>query len=430
MVKKVLILNVVSIHKNVTFNFFKLIKSMNKLFIFLFNIFINNFLRILYFKGRDENLWIFGCWGGEKYCDNSKYLFEYVSQNLPHINIVWITKNNTIKQKLKNSNLSCHMYNEFQGYKSRLNAGYVFFTNSMRDFGNIDLCHGAIKIALWHGMPIKKMQFASNNFRQKDSNFIKYLQYSMLKIYNSKQRDVSIATSEATKNNLIESFELHPKSVFITGQPRNDVLFETKKAIFLRDLLKHNSKNTFILYMPTWRNFNQNDTFLEDLLGELIDDLKFNQNLKNNNVTLYIKPHPRIIINAKGNNNIIVINNSLNVDSQEILSAADVLITDYSSAFIDYALLERPVHFYVPDLNEFKKSSNGLFYSLDSFTSFWFKEIEVLKAILSNPTKFLKQGLENSSKINSIFNDNSLKKGEYCSNVIQKLKTEKIIKNC
>ena len=198
---------------------------MNKLFIFLFNIFINNLLRILSFNKRDENLWIFGCWGGEKYSDNSKYLYEFVSQNLPHINIVWITKNNTIKKRLNDSNHRCYMYNEFQGFKSRLNAGYVFFTNSMRDFGNLDLCHGAIKIALWHGMPIKKMQFASNNFGQKDFNKIKYLQYMMLKTYNSKQRDVSIATSEATKNNLIECFELNPKSVFITGQPRNDVLF-------------------------------------------------------------------------------------------------------------------------------------------------------------------------------------------------------------
>lgn len=419
-----------SIHENKTINYFKLVKSMNKLFIFSLNIFINNLLRLLSFNRRDENLWIFGCWGGEKYSDNSKYLYEFVSHNLPHINIIWITKNNTIKKRLNDSNLSCYMYNEFQGYKSRLNAGYVFFTNSMRDFGNFDLCHGSIKIALWHGMPIKKMQFASNNFRQKDFNKVKYLQYMMLKTYNSKQRDVSIATSEATKNNLIECFELNPKSVFITGQPRNDVLFESNKANFIRKLLKHNSNNTFILYMPTWRKFNQHDTFLEDLIGELIDDIKFNQSLKNNNVTLYIKPHPRIILNAKGNNNIIVIQNSLNVDSQEILSAADVFVTDYSSAFIDYALLERPVHFYVPDLNEYKKSSNGLFYSLNSFASFWFKEIEVLKSVLSNHTKYLKQGLENSSKINSIFNDNSLKKGKYCLNVIQKLKTEKIIKNC
>ena len=45
---------------------------------------------------RDKYLWVFGCWGGMKYADNSKYLFEYIVKNYPQIRAVWITINSDI----------------------------------------------------------------------------------------------------------------------------------------------------------------------------------------------------------------------------------------------------------------------------------------------------------------------------------------------
>ena len=139
----------------------------------LFDWFINVSLKVLVFRKRNNNIWLFGSWGGENYSDNSKYLFEYISENYPNINAVWITKNLNIKSKLLSENKKCYLVNEIKARKLRLKAGYVFFTNGISDIGNYDLSHGSIKIALWHGMTIKKLYYATNSIKNRKNNIIR-----------------------------------------------------------------------------------------------------------------------------------------------------------------------------------------------------------------------------------------------------------------
>src|SRR5690554_1665010 len=54
-----------------------------------------------WFFSKKENLWVFGEWHGFGYSDNSKYLFEYVLENEPSVDPVWITKDNAIYKELK-----------------------------------------------------------------------------------------------------------------------------------------------------------------------------------------------------------------------------------------------------------------------------------------------------------------------------------------
>jgi CDP-glycerol glycerophosphotransferase (TagB/SpsB family) len=45
---------------------------------------------------RNRKLWVFGCWKGMKYDDNSKFLFEYVNHHYPKIRCVWLTRENSV----------------------------------------------------------------------------------------------------------------------------------------------------------------------------------------------------------------------------------------------------------------------------------------------------------------------------------------------
>jgi len=392
-------------------------KNINLIFLW----FINIFLGVLRFRKRKNKLWIFGAWGGDSYSDNSKYLFEYVSNNLPSINAVWITGDKKIKNRLIQSNKKCLMCDEPNGLRARLDAGFVFFTNGINDFGKFDLCHGAIKIALWHGMPLKKMQYATPNSKKRKTNIFRYLQYITSKIYNQSKRNISIATSESTKNDLIECFEVKPEDVFITGQPRNDGFFKKTSNTLIKNKLKHTPENSFILYMPTWRNFNNQDSYLEDVINELKEDSFFQNEMMKNKVTLYVKPHPRISINISSNDNIIILDGNSNFDPQELLCAADVLITDYSSVFIDFALLNRPIHFFVPDLKEYEINNNGLLHPFSSICDFWFSGFNELKFAIINTPEYTKSGNNNSFKINEKYNDPGLDVGNYCSILIEQL---------
>ena len=54
---------------------------------------------------KDYSLWLFGAWKGMTYNDNPKYLFEYISANNPEIKAVWVTKNPTVYDLVKNKNV-------------------------------------------------------------------------------------------------------------------------------------------------------------------------------------------------------------------------------------------------------------------------------------------------------------------------------------
>ncbi|MBW7867915.1 MAG: CDP-glycerol glycerophosphotransferase family protein [Brumimicrobium sp.] len=380
---------------------------------------INITLNLLRFKKRDKNLWIFGAWGGNKFNDNTKYLFKYVHENEPKIQAVWITSKNTIKDEIIKMGYTCYLYNEKEGRKARLNAGYIFYTNGISDVGKINLCHGAKIVALWHGMPLKRLWFATNYFKHKKLRTI--LRYYTLKIYYDKQRDYTIATSETTKTFLQECFEVNPDSILITGQPRNDILFDSKISTLIKSKLNHLENEKFILYMPTWRDMDlKGDSFLDNVLKELYEDSQFLESLANKKIKLYVKPHPNLKLQAKSQANVVIIDESIDIDSQELLVVADAFITDYSSAFIDYALLKRPIYFFTPDIEEYEKGSLGTFLSFNEFAQHWESTISGFIELILNGDEGM--GCSNTQLINSIYNDPTLKEGQYSRNVVEALR--------
>ena len=96
---------------------------------------------------------------------------------------------------------------------------------------------------------------------------------------------------------------------------------------------------------------------------------KKNPNFFNSETTLVvIKPHPHDenIINLKYKdlpNNVFFLTDkklrSLGIDFYETLSAFDLLITDYSSVYFDFLLLNRPMIFYDP-IKDNLKDKRGL----------------------------------------------------------------------
>ncbi len=387
--------------------------TLQKVYNLVFPWLINNSLRVIKFRKRDEALWIFGAWGGDNYSDNSRYLFEYVTENHPEINAVWITSRHTVKEKLSAAGQTCFLYNEPEGRRARLNAKYGFYTNSIGDFGKYDLCHGMTKVALWHGMPLKKLYYATNNLQKRSHNLPRLLQYIVLKIYNKADRDYTIATSDLTKKLLIECFEVRPETVLVTGQPRNDGLFDEEGINKVKNILNYDPAKKFVLYMPTWRDLGGNDEYLDSILVQLTEDKSFLNKLEIENIHLYIKPHPRITVKTKSTSNITVLKGLSDIDTQNLLGAADVLITDYSSAFIDYALLERPIHFYVPDLENYKNDKMGVFFSFEELAECWFDRIDEFKNCVLDSIPYNQLGLKNSCKVNCLYNDSNLPKGKY-----------------
>jgi CDP-glycerol glycerophosphotransferase (TagB/SpsB family) len=202
-------------------------------------------------------------------------------------------------------------------------------------------------IQLWHGPIIKKnlAMMDENNYSYKDGwhkiDFI--LSYSQ------------------TYSTLINSCMLaNGNRYIITGAPRNDFLFINKE----NNLIDNNFTKKILVAIT----MNEKNNFKYDIFA--------NQNLNNflaeNNFIMYIKPHPhdehkfnkKAFSNFK---NIFILSDEIlsqeKIDLYQILNQFDLLITDYSSIFFDYLLLDRPILF----LKDEKFKRGFLIEDIESF---------------------------------------------------------------
>ncbi len=147
------------------------------------------------------------------------------------------------------------------------------------------------------------------------------------------------------------------------GHPRNDVFFHGRerqaRSFVERYVGRTNEK--FLLYVPTFRDDDTTQKQAPDLL-------RIRQSLTRRfggNWTILVRMHPRMresLITEE-----LVQAGGMDVtgypDIQELLAAADAVITDYSSAVFDFLLTGRPAFLYAPDYDDYQQM-RGLYYPL------------------------------------------------------------------
>ena len=295
---------------------------------------------------RNRKLWVFGCWKGMKYDDNSKFLFEYVNHHYPKIRCVWLTRENSVAQKVRELGYEAYVSTSLKGVAVALRCGVAIMTNGLEDFGLVPLVGGAKIVSLWHGVGGFKKIYNENYHGAKLK-----LKKALDRIYNWVHRDLSLATSEYTAERSMEQFGVKRDSVVITGQPRNDLFHEKIDRSSLVSGVNLSEFRKIVLYMPTYRvSPNTHRDVVKDILQELSSCSAFWDFLKRENILFLTKLHPMTQFQMEFEDKHFLVLGDKNVRSvQHMLMVADCLVTDYSSCCVDYALLKRPVVFYVPD---------------------------------------------------------------------------------
>ena len=295
---------------------------------------------------RDKTLWVFGCWMGKKYDDNAKFLFEYVSKNHPNIRCVWLTREESVACKVRELGYEAYLSSSFKGVMTSLRCGVAIMTNGLDDFGAIPLVGGAKIVALWHGVGGFKKIYNENY-----SGLKLKIKRVVDSIFNWVGRDVSLGTSEYTAERVMEQFDVKRDSIVITGQPRNDLFREKIERASLVSGIDFDSYSKVVLYMPTYRvSPNTHRDVVKDILKDLSSSERFQDYLKSKNILFLVKLHPLTQFAMESDNRHFQVLGDKQVKSvQHLLMATDTLVTDYSSCSVDYALLNRPIVFYVPD---------------------------------------------------------------------------------
>ncbi len=177
-------------------------------------------------------------------------------------------------------------------------------------------------------------------------------------------------------NDNIAKLHLVDKSKIVTlGLPRNDDLFSRNKNI--KNLFKIINYEKVVIWLPTYRQHKNKNAELSmnslftlgiPIIYNLENLKKLNSTLKELNILLVLKPHPAqdlSAIKAENLSNFIILSDldlkQNNINLYEFLGQTDALITDYSSVYYDYLLLDKPIAITVDDFEDYKKTFNFVY---------------------------------------------------------------------
>lgn len=320
---------------------------------------------------REKYKWVFGSHTG--FADNSKFLIIEAKEYHPEIRAIWISKKIKDISKIRKLGFESYYWLSIKGLYHSLTAGVYVCTQNTIEINRF-ASKGAVYVNLNHGVGVKECYWLRPKFIKEEWGLTKEEAEKsfMFKIlgfpWYFRVPDICLVPSVLqAKTFFAPMFNIPIEHCLYGNYPRNKMLgmqknqikvlsqkYESKETIEL--INKIESFNKTYIYMPTWRN-DENDF----ITSTKIDFERLNNSLTKSNELFIIKLHPFTKINLS------LINNYSNIlffnpkiDVYYILPFTDCLITDYSSIYSDYALMNKEVILYIFDFENYIKKCRGL----------------------------------------------------------------------
>ena len=308
----------------------------------------------------DSHIWLFSSTDNSHYNYNSRYLFEYVKENLPEITPLFVINDPELRNSLSSKYGKQYFIEteSIQGIRQALSAG-VWFTSAGLPAYGIGLHKKRLIINLWHGVPLKKIALLDPNLKKAARIYFK-------KIFSENYTCI-LTTSHELIPLMARSFAVSEDKIKVWGQPRNDGLFQKNDCReILGQLFPDLPEYTkTVLYAPTFRDYGQVQLFpFKDFDQEQLEAF-----LEEKNMLLFIRTH----VAEQGSaapylgKRIRFLGNEQAEDVTGILNIFDCLITDYSSIYIDYLLTDKPMVFLPYDRQQYL-DGRGMNFDYDDVT--------------------------------------------------------------
>jgi CDP-glycerol glycerophosphotransferase len=319
---------------------------------------------------RSPRIWAFGNLKG--FGDNPRYLAEHVVGEHRDIEAWWIARSPEEADAARRAGLSVAMLGTRQATRIQMRAGVAFFSNALVDLQPAYL-GGALLVHLYHGLGLKKILLDLDVARLVSGGPLTraVARLQRWSVRRSLRRiDHVIAASGFAQEHFATGFGLPRDRIPVLGSPRFDVIhggaaYDRLAGGDLRNALDIPADGHVVLWLPTWRE-RGDARWLPALDGATLD-----RELAGTNVLLLAKIHPyadgEVYAARLPRHPRLRLLDAAGVDVNCLLRLADALVTDYSSAAFDYALLHRPIHFFAPDAAEFDRS-RGLYLPFESMT--------------------------------------------------------------
>ncbi|MCW0953735.1 CDP-glycerol glycerophosphotransferase family protein [Weissella ceti] len=247
-----------------------------------------------------------------------------------------------------------------------LKAKYWVFNSKMANY--MYKRKNQVYFQTWHGTPLKRL---AHDIQNENQTFYRTkMSYAdMLKTYDvdSEKWDLLLASSNYMRDRYASAFQYSTSKMLMAPYPRNNILlnYDDNYVAKLKEQFKLPDNKKVILYAPTFRDDNYTDSGYSFQLN--VNFEHWYESLGDEYVVLF-KPHYLIA-------NTFTISEKLkkfvqfvpaNAEINDCYLVSDVLVTDYSSVFFDYALLNRPIYFYMYDFENYKDVLRGFYLDVES----------------------------------------------------------------
>lgn len=329
--------------------------------------------KVLYFwKGigvkPDEKTVVFSAYNGRSYVCSPKAVYEYMlhQEEYADYRFIWLFDHPEKYQHLmehpntivvKNGSSQCEKYLH--------QAKYWIF--NFRAYDHWIPKKSQVYVQCWHGTPLKRLGYDITN----SDNAMNSVKEIREKYRTDAQRfSYILSPCRFVTETFASAWNLKKTgkeaAILETGYPRNDFLndFSQEDVLRIRENigLKDETRK-IILYAPTWRD-NQYDSKKGYVYDNPVDFAYLREQLGKDYVILF-RAHYLVADQFDFEQyKDFVLDVSKYDDINELYVVSDLLITDYSSVFFDYAILKRPMLFYMYDMEAYRDEMRGFYLDI------------------------------------------------------------------
>jgi CDP-glycerol glycerophosphotransferase (TagB/SpsB family) len=302
----------------------------------------------------DRRLAVFGS-ARNGFCDNAAHLFEAMSSE-SDMRCVWISGSKTLVDRLRSQGFQAQYRWSVAGILTSVRAGWVVVNFYTRDV-HVVLGRNALVLNLWHGLPLKEIEHDfTGPIARFDHPLVRWTTWDL------RPPDFVLSTTPSVSSHFATAFRVAKARCIELGYPRCDLLFDETR---LPDPLLVRSSDVWyrlrdapfvVGYFPTWRDDGSDFISRSGLTLRALADA-----VSEEGGAFVCKLHPLTSLTADtGSGEILHADDDLN----SFLPLCTIVVTDYSSVSFDFMLLNRPLIYYVPDLDRYREM-RGFYYSTD-----------------------------------------------------------------
>ncbi|APC49685.1 CDP-glycerol--glycerophosphate glycerophosphotransferase [Virgibacillus halodenitrificans] len=308
-----------------------------------------------------ENTIVFESFLGKQYSDNPRAIYEYMKNNSSGFKMYWSFDRRNIDVYKEEDLIAIRRFS-IKWLFIMARAKY-WVTNSRLPLW-IPKPKDTVYVQTWHGTPLKRLAADMEKVQMPGTTTSKYKR-NFLK--EAKKWDYLVSPNRYSSSIFKRAFNF--EGVMLeTGYPRNDFLLENNNPSQINKIknrLNLPCEKKIILYAPTWRDnhFHSKGKYKFDIQM----DLKEMKESLSEDYIVILRLHYLISdnLNLKEYSD-FVFDFSNYEDIRYLYLVSDLLVTDYSSVFFDYANLKRPMLFYVYDIEDYRDNLRGFYFDFET----------------------------------------------------------------